>query len=177
MRGCSTRHRVFVGVTGVAIFGVSGILGPSTAFAAPSVTAPWSGTVPGAVCGSPRPIVLRHGESRVPTTRWPKGELRGGGGKVEVVGYGPVAHGNLANGLPVEVVNVSCTNGSGTADGELSDSLVVLNVSSRPPAVVGVLSPGVAANQQLLPAGFADGVAGEINIQPGRFAAQEVFYG
>lgn len=177
MRGWSARLGARIGtalLTGAV--GGLGLLCPPAAFAAPSSPTPWSGTVPGAVCGSPSLLVLRHGVALAPTTRWPEDELHGGGGgEVQVFGYGPV-RGNLAGGLPVQVVNVSCTNGGGTADGELSDSLVVFDVAKRPPAVVGILDPGVASGRGLLPPTFDDQPGG-VSVQPGRLVAQQVFYG
>jgi hypothetical protein len=128
-------------------------------------------TLPGAACDATRPIQLHNGEALVTPipSRWAADIFRPKDGVT--VGAGLPIYGDLLGGrADVAAINVSCNNGSGTADGALLYSLVIFRARGQHLSVVGVLKPLVQPPE--VPATLIG-----ISIHRGSITANEAFYG
>ncbi len=148
------------------------------AAAAPSVlnlhTVQWSSvTLPGSVCGASRPIRLHHGSAfftPIPR-RWSRDAFPGKRGVTVDSGWDPVVFGDLAgSGRDDAGLIVSCSNGSGTADGALLYAWVIFSGAGGRLSVVAVVTPRVQPAEE--PPTLI-----EIAIGPGTITAHEFFYG
>jgi hypothetical protein len=92
-------------------------------------------TLPGAVCGATQPIHLHHDVAFVRSTLYPWFP------RIEV-GAGDVAYGDVdGDGREEASVIVDCSNGGGTADGQLAFSAVVLTAKANAVHVLGLVTP------------------------------------
>ncbi len=135
----------------------------------------WSDvTVPGAVCGAQRPIQLHDGQATVaPIPRRFEHDSFYGKHYVTVEGGsqdGGVVYGHLTRGGEDAALYILCTNGGGTADGDLLQSAVVFRVRDGVPSVIGIVWPQTQLPKQLP-------TLLQLAITPGRITVHEFFYG
>ncbi|HEX4035232.1 MAG TPA: hypothetical protein VHX66_12390 [Solirubrobacteraceae bacterium] len=142
----------------------------------------WSSVMlPGATCGSSRPIQLHRlrGARNVESTaffspipkRWARDDFYGKRGVSVDAGWDPVVYGDLADsGHDDAGLVFDCNNGGGTADGVLLEGWVIFSGSAGRLTVVGIVTPRVQP-ANVLP------TLEEISITPGKIVAHEVFYG
>jgi hypothetical protein len=154
---------------------------PSTATLVGSVTTTpptdfrstiWNSVVlPGSVCEAPGEIRLHSGQASVPSSR-----LVSGTGHV-YASLATVAYGTLSRNMPeVAAVNVWCTNGAGTADGELADSWVVF-AAVPSPKVIGLITPQQPSDVLATHVPYFFASPGGIEFSPGRIVVRELWYG
>ncbi len=129
----SLRFRFLLGLAAaVSVTGWATALG-----AAPSIhSVSWSSVaVPGSVCGAKAPIHLRDGQAVISSTRWP-------GVRKVSVGTEPPVYGDLTgSGQDVASLGIVCSNGGGTAAGQLAFAQVVYGFTGSKLGVVGILTP------------------------------------
>jgi hypothetical protein len=130
----------------------------------------WSAVTLPPVCGGSRPIGLHRGIGYVTPIpkRWSSADFYGVHSVQVWADWGPVVYGDLGGDAgQVAALDFSCTNGGGTADGELLNGYVVFSGEGDKLSVVGVVSP-----QAQHPA--SDPVSTvEIAIATGKITAQE----
>jgi hypothetical protein len=131
-------------------------------------------TLPGSACEARRPIAMHNGSGFVsPIPRhWSSAHFYGkrgvtvSDGPSAVVVYGELAGtGNENAGL-----QVLCSNGGGTADGQLLWDWVIFSDRDRRLSVVGVVKPKVQAPHE-------HATLLQIIMKPGELIAHEFFYG
>lgn len=127
----------------------------------------WNGVVvPGSVCGATGPIHLRDGSAVVASTRWRAWP------KVTVYREEHVAYGDLdGDGLDEAGFGVVCSNGGGTAAGQLAFAQVIFRLEAGRLHVVGIVTP-----RHLTPSAPHVPLV-TVQIVPGRVIATEYFYG
>jgi len=91
--------------------------------------------------------------------------------QVQVGSSDPVRYGAvMADGRPEALVPIWCTNGGGTADGQLGQGLVVYHESRDGPAVTGIITTGQSNDHTM--AYFGDAATrierGRIRVKPPR---------
>lgn len=124
-------------------------------------------TLPGAVCGAQRTIQLRHGAGFVYSVGhpwWP----------AVVVSDGPATYGDLTgDGRDEAAVVVSCSNGGGTADGQLAFAAAIFAAVGHSLRLIGVLSPRqpFEATTPHVP------LVASVRLLPGRAIVHEGWYG
>ena len=92
-------------------------------------------SVPGAVCGSARPIQLA-GTALIRSRLWPWWP------RVVVSGGPPVTYGDVTgDGRDEAAFVVECSNGGGTADGQIAFAAVVYTGSAHNVRVLGIVTP------------------------------------
>jgi hypothetical protein len=136
----------------------------------PSVGINWDeATVPGSVCHSPRPIRLQDGSAEVYSSGFY-------GIPWEVVFIGPTVNGRLGD-ADATALSVWCTNGGGTADGQLGNDLVIFDVDHpQHPRVLGILSPTQPmASDVHVP--YFDSRPDKVTITKERITVHELWYG
>jgi hypothetical protein len=93
--------------------------------------------------------------------------------QVEVNYYGPVQYGTIMDdGRPEAVVPIWCTNGGGTADGQLGQGLVVFHGTTTGPAVTAIITTTQPSTDG---ATYFDNSL--TRIERGRVTVEEVWYG
>lgn len=126
-----------------------------------------SATLPGSACGATGPIRLRAGQAFVRSSAWPWWSV------VEV-DLRPAAYGDLdGDGRDEAAVGVVCSNGGGTASGQLGFATVVFRARDRELRVVGVVRP----RQPLDPEAGHVPLLGRVEIRRRRVVAEELWYG
>ena len=138
-------------------------------------------TLPGSVCGAPRPIRLHH-QPGLPAAagtafvtpiprRWSGDAFYGKRGVTVDTGWNPVVFGNLAGDAgEIAALIVDCNNGGGTADGVLAYAWVIFSGRGDRLSVVGV----VTAQAHHPPGELATTI--EIAISPGKITSNEFWY-
>jgi len=123
--------------------------------------------LPAAACGASEPIQLRKGQAMVHSSEWPWWAV--------VVVYAHIAsYGDLAgNGRDDAAEAVICSNGGGTADGQLASADVVFKPVGHTLRVVGIITP----QQPLNPSTPHVPLLGGVDIQHGQITAHEFWYG
>ncbi|HEX4519440.1 MAG TPA: hypothetical protein VH063_07645 [Gaiellaceae bacterium] len=123
-------------------------------------------TLPGAVCGSSKPIHLVAGRAVVSSSRWP------GVRRVLVSREPKVAYGNFNGGGTGEAaVGVICSNDSGTAAGDLAATQVVFGIDGSSLHTIGIVTPRHPALPNLPPSLIT------VKLGLGAAIATEFFYG
>jgi len=128
-------------------------------------------TLPGAVCGAPHPIHLHQNKGFVSPIphRFSHDDFYSQRG-VDV-GSGPVVYGDLAgNHHDNAGLQVVCTNGGGTADGQLLWSWVIFSGRGARLSVLAVVFPRVQLPKEMP-------TLLQIAMRPGKLTAHEYFYG
>ena len=97
-------------------------------------------TIPGQLCKVDGLIHLHHGRAFV---------RHSGFGMALDVLTTSVTRGNLAHGLPVTALQVWCDNTGGTADGQLSEGIMVFDSPGGHPHLLGTLTPQLKGNPML----------------------------
>jgi hypothetical protein len=111
---------------------------PRIEVAAPEARVDWSNiAIPGTVCGAKQPIHLKDGSAEIRSRLLPKGLL------VHVGIDDQPFWGDLdEDGLDEAALGVICTNGGGTAGGQIAFSSIVFAVGKRGGLkAIGVLTP------------------------------------
>jgi hypothetical protein len=138
----------------------------------------WSAVTLPAVCGGSQPIKL-HSEGSPPVPiaigyvtpipkRWSSDDFEGRHSVQVWAGWDRVIYGDLGGDAgQVAALDFSCTNGGGTADGELLNGYVIFSGEGGRLSVVGVVTP----QAKHPPSDPAATVA--ITIAPGTITAQE----
>jgi hypothetical protein len=145
----------------------------------------WHGVaLPGIVCGATQPIRLHweylaslkvwDGRASVHSTRWPWWP------SVEVAASGPYFGGDLeGNGTPDAYFGVSCTNGGGTANGQLAFSAVIFSTRrskpterEHPARLIAVIT-----TQQPFEPLVHTALISHVDLLPGRAVLHEAWYG
>jgi hypothetical protein len=130
-------------------------------------------TLPGAACGATRPIRLHDGRGAVRSATWPWWAI------VDVSVSPPSRaegeYGDLdGDGTTDEAaVGVVCSNGGGTAAGQLGFSYVIFCASENVLHLIGVVTP----RQPLDPDAGHVPLLGSVEILRGKLLAQEAWYG
>jgi hypothetical protein len=130
-------------------------------------------TLPGTACGATRPIRLHEGQAAVRSAAWPWWAI------VEVSVTPPKwaqgEYGDLdGDGITDEAaVGVVCSNGGGTAAGQLGFSYVIFSARENVLHVIGVITPQQPLNAD---AGHVP-LLGSVEILRGKLLAQEAWYG
>jgi hypothetical protein len=109
-------------------------------------------TLPGAVCGSPHPIHLHHGNAFVSPIphRFSHDDFYGKHGVSVSAGAEGVIYGDLAGGRAEDAgLSVVCTNGGGTADGQLLWSQVIFNGRGARLSVLAIVFPRVQLPKEM----------------------------
>jgi hypothetical protein len=170
--------------SGVVAAGMLGIIFAATAVvaAAPSANplkfVDWANAaVPASVCGGQGSVRLHHSYGLVSSPRWPdawnSNESAVMADQVQVAFSGPVRYGTvMADGRPEAFVPIWCTNGGGTADGQLGQGLVVYHETRDGPAVTGIIATSPSTNQRM--AYFNNDAT---RLERGRVTLDELFYG
>lgn len=130
-------------------------------------------TLPGAVCGAPHPIHLHHGKAFVSPIphRFSHADFYGEHGVTVSAGPKADAYGDLtSSGTEDAGLNVVCTNGGGTADGQLLWSWVIYSDRGAKPSVLAVVFPRVQLPKEMP-------TLLQIAMRPGKLTAHEYFYG
>jgi hypothetical protein len=135
----------------------------------------WNGvTLPGAACDAPSPIHLHDGRALVTPVpaRFAHDSFGAQHGlAVFAAGREGVTYGDLAGaGSEAAGVRVDCTNGGGSADGELMFSWVIFAAAGSRPSVLGIVTARVQPAHELP-------TLMTIAIAPGRITVHESFYG
>jgi hypothetical protein len=124
-------------------------------------------TLPGAVCGARDPIRLRHGEAAMYSGGhpwWP----------AVVVSAGRASYGDLTGDRRDEAaVDVLCSNGGGTADGQLAFSTAIFEAVGDSLRLIGVITP----RQPLDPTTPHVPLISSVRLVPGRAIVHEAWYG
>ncbi|MCA1844314.1 MAG: hypothetical protein LC792_14220, partial [Actinobacteria bacterium] len=160
--------------------------GSTTTTAPPSTSTPrrdiretdWpNGAYPASVCGGSGTVQLLSSRGLVSSARW-RDAWQGNDpprmkSQVEVSFDGPVQYGDLdGDGKPEAVVPIWCTNGGGTAAGQLGQALVVYSGSPGRLELRGIISTTQPATDG---ATYFDNAASQIDR--GRITVEELFYG
>ncbi len=131
-------------------------------------------TLPGAACGLSHPIRLHDGRALVKQIppRFSRDHFYGQRGvTVGAGGAGGVVYGDLAGDAQEDAgVAVTCSNGSGTADGDILHTWVIFSGAQRRLSAVGVLMAQVQLPN-------AEPTLLEIAIAPAKITVHEFFYG
>jgi hypothetical protein len=164
------RRIACVGVlaAGLVLASASGSSAERVAVALNLHSVTWSAVTLPPVCGGSKPIELHRGTAVVMPIprRWADDNF--GGGHSVWVGSGPVVYGDLGGDAGrVAALNFDCTNGGGTADGELLNGYVVYSGEGDKLSVVGVVTP----QTQHPPSDPVSAV--QITITPGKITAHE----
>ena len=170
--------------SGVVAAGMLGLLFAATAVLAASPPAnplkfvDWpNAVVPASVCGGQGSVRLHDSYGLVSSRRWPDAwnsdQPAVMANQVQVGFSDPVRYGAvMADGRPEALVPIWCTNGGGTADGQLGQGLVVYHESRDGPAVTGIITTSQSNDQTMA---YFDDAA--IRIERGRITLEELFYG
>ena len=134
-------------------------------------------SVPGAACGGTGAVQLHRGSGLVSSSRWPDAwsgpDSEQMPSQVEVDFYGPVRFGDLlGNGSDAAIVPIWCTNGGGTAAGQLGQSLVVFTKTDSSPVAIGIIDtaqPGTYHTPY-----FDNSLT---HIEVGKVTVEELWYG
>lgn len=82
-----------------------------------------SASIPGQFCSIPAPVKLKGGYATASSVRW---------GHVLLYAGPQITYGNLGgNAGEVAAMEVMCSNGGGTADGQLADSYIIFTGAGR----------------------------------------------
>jgi hypothetical protein len=133
----------------------------------------WSNvTLPGATCGADEPIRLRHGEAAVYSVGhpwWPAVVVDTGRAVDEHVYYGDLT----GDGHDEAALDVVCSNGGGTADGQLAFSSVIFTAVGHSLRVIGIVTPRQPLNPNMphVP------IVGKVKLERGRLISSEYWYG
>lgn len=129
-------------------------------------------TLPGALCGATEPLRFRKGQARVHSADEPWWmPMEAGVGWSKRMGYGDID----GDGRDEAMVVVTCTNGGGTAGGQLRFAVAVIGADARSLRLLGTLSTRqpigpIAVHPPLISVRSRD-------ISIGRVAAREFWYG
>jgi len=129
-------------------------------------------TLPGAACGTTHPIRLRNGRAFVRSAAWPWWAI------VDVSATPPSStdgeYGDLdGDGIDEAAVGVVCSNGGGTAAGQLGFSYVIFTAGENVLRVIGVITP----RQPLDPEAGHVPLLASVEVLPGKVLTQEAWYG
>jgi hypothetical protein len=93
------------------------------------------------------------------------------------VSLSTVVYGDLfGSGQQQAAVNVGCDNGSGTADGQLSDSWVIYSASTGTLQIIGTLTTQQPSAPDLPHVAYFNTQPGGIVIQQGKITVHELWY-
>jgi hypothetical protein len=149
----------------------------SASSASPLKTVDWpNALVPASVCGGYGSVRLHNSYGLVSSSRWPdawnSNEPAVMADQVQVAFHGPVRYGTVADGRAEAFVPIWCTNGGGTAGGQLGQSLVVFHGAPAGLAVTGIITPSQANDHTMA---YFDNSA--TRMEAGRITLEELFYG
>jgi hypothetical protein len=123
--------------------------------------------VPGAACGATAPIPIRNGGAFISSPSEPWWPV------VQVVAESPVFVDLNGDGHDEAVVRVVCSNGGGSADGQLGFADVVYSATGGKLRTIAVLTP----RQPLSLASGHVPLLGRLDAGPGRLVENEAWYG
>jgi hypothetical protein len=155
-------------VAGLVLASASGSSAERVAAALNLDAVNWTAVTMPPVCGGSKPIELHRGTALVKPIphRWANYNF--GGGHSVWVGSGPVIYGDLGGAAgPVAALNFDCTNGGGTALGELLMGWVIYSGEGDKLSVVGVVTPQAKHHQTDPPTTIS------IQITPEKITAHE----
>jgi hypothetical protein len=159
------------------LFAATAVLA-SASSASPLKTVDWANAlVPASACGGQGSVRLHDSYGLVSSSRWPdewnSNQPAVMADQVEVAFYGPVRYGTvMADGRADALVPIWCTNGGGTASGQLGQSLVVFHGAPAGLAVTGIITPSQANDHTM--AYFNNSAT---RMETGRITLEELFYG
>lgn len=131
-------------------------------------------TLPAGVCGAKSSFRLTNGDATIKSARWP-------GLPHVYVNIGVVRYGDIAGSAPDQAaLNVWCTSGSGTADGQMADSWVIFTAAAsgvKAPREIGILTPQQPVTQGAGHVPYFNEGPGGIVMAPGQVIVHELWYG
>ena len=119
-------------------------------------------SIPGQYCDVPGSVQLKAGEANASSTWW---------GHVQFLKNSPVVYGNLGGQVQeVAAVPVICTNGGGTADGQLVEAYLIFTGVGGKLTALGAITP------QERPNNVHVSLFTGLSISPGQITTQEEWY-
>jgi hypothetical protein len=136
-------------------------------------------SVPAEVCGGDGDLQLHDGVALVSSTRWTDDwqglEPAEVPGQVEVWSYGDASFGDIdGDGLEDAAVSLWCTNGGGTAGGQLGQGLALMSGASGGTRTLGIAATDPANDSSDAHAPYFD--ISTVRIEDHRLFAEELAY-